>query len=918
MSSLSTSSPTRAWLTFAAALVLAVLCAPAAALASAGSAPTIEGYFSSDLTATGATLHARISPGGLETSYHFEYGTTTAYEHALAGQIAEGLAQSHSVEANLSDLTAGAVYHFRVVAENEAGTTASEDQTFEFFPPACPNAAVRQQTGADRLPDCRAYELVSPSNANGTLLFSGGPSTGLATAPSRFAFVGSFNSLLGEDGQPLDTINTAGDLYVATRTDTGWVSHYVGLSGSQSGCMGGPPIDPRNRNSGPSVIQSSVLADPGMSRFLDFLDGVSADCLSSGNGTGDANTKVAQASNAPYLWSADGALLAHLPTDFGAVPGALEALKCPYETSGSRYVEEHYAEAVDPICSGETTASGDLTHLVFSSRQLNFAEPAAPEGQGLTVAPGSAYDDDLATGAVRLISLKPDGEDIPQDPSFASVPPQKSSEGEVDVPGGAEEFLRFPAVSTDGSRVLISTATAPTTQHCFESSNRSCPRFTDTPVHLYMRVADLATLDIAEDPTTHEPAPVHYLGMTPSGSDVYFTTEEQLLPEDEDSSVDLYMWSAAKAEAGEQPLTLISNGAAGRGNADDSCHPALLGGVPWTERCDAVPISFRSYSKNVGNRGGNGLSDGFIAQNGDIYFYSPELLDGSKGLEGQVNLYDYREGAPRYVTTFAPAPTCLKYQLAEEHNGLAGFCSEGPIARMQVSPDDSHMALVTSDRLGPYDNAGYAEMYSYTPATATLVCDSCNPDGLPATSGVEGSQDGLFMTDDGRTFFSTEEALVPSDTDESIDVYEFTEGHPQLITPGTGTVVLRSSGLAGLLEHPGLIGVSANGADVYFSTYDGLVSEDHNGDFLRFYDARTDGGFPQPTTNQPCEAAEECHGPGTEPPQLPSQGTAAPLAGGNATPESHPKHHRKAKRKRHKRRGKSHHRRANADPRATR
>ena len=40
--------------------------------------------------------------------------------------------------------------------------STSTDQTFNFYPEPCPNATVRQQTGSGSLPDCRAYELVSP------------------------------------------------------------------------------------------------------------------------------------------------------------------------------------------------------------------------------------------------------------------------------------------------------------------------------------------------------------------------------------------------------------------------------------------------------------------------------------------------------------------------------------------------------------------------------------------------------------------------------------------------------------------------------------------------------------------------------------------------------------------------------------
>ena len=105
---------------------------------------------------------------------------------------------------------------------------------------------------------------------------------------------------------------------------------------------------------------------------------------------------------------------------------------------------------------------------------------------------------------------------------------------------------------------------------------------------------------------------------------------------------------------------------------------------------------------------------------------------------------------------------------------------------MQVTPDGAHLAFVTASQITPYENAGHLEMYTYEPSTERLLCVSCNPSGAPPTSDVHASQDGLFLTNDGRTFFSTEESLVPDDTDQAQDVYEYVEGRPQLITPGTG------------------------------------------------------------------------------------------------------------------------------------
>jgi hypothetical protein len=84
------------------------------------------------ITNTSATLNSSITPDGAETSYHFEYGTTTSYgtkvpvpDARLGSEIA-----AEKVARAISGLAASTTYHYRVVASNPAGTTDGEDHTF--------------------------------------------------------------------------------------------------------------------------------------------------------------------------------------------------------------------------------------------------------------------------------------------------------------------------------------------------------------------------------------------------------------------------------------------------------------------------------------------------------------------------------------------------------------------------------------------------------------------------------------------------------------------------------------------------------------------------------------------------------------------------------------------------------------------
>ena len=853
--------------------------------------PAIDGLKAEELTATSAVLSAKINPNGLNTTYQFKYGSSTNYGQGQPEPEGELKAANsdQAIEVHLSNLAPGVTYHYTLLATNGDGTTTAEDHSFNFYPPSCPNENVRQQTKANYLPDCRAYELVSPENAGGTLLYPGGPNTGDATTPSRFAFAGLYSTIPGSGGDPIDG---GGDLYVSTRTATGWVTKYVGLPSNEVAIDGGPPMGPpvsagvvgvgltgiwgpqigrANESNGeapfPDKIQNDVLTDPAMDTFVDWDDGV----LEGGG-----------ASNAPYVWSAEGQFLDRWPTNLATVPGGnlngpegevptppgTHALDCPS-------IPGHGANN----CPGDVTASSDLSHFVFATEW----SPFAPGGQ--VTPPGSVYDNDTATGTVEIVSKLAGGGPIPSQSTDESGDP-----------------LQIPAVSGDGSHILMAAAgtgpcganQCPPVDPCLAYGEDPAPRCQMQPSNLYMRVDDSLTYDVSEG---HD---VTYVGMTPDGSKVYFTSSEHLTSEDLDhGGTSLYMWSEQGAVAGK-PLTLISKG----NNPGDPGEPGNSAdcNVSFTSECGVVTYSDVSYCSLFGGAGGNCHSDNSIAaETGDIYFFSPEQLDGSRGLPNQENLYDYRDGKVQYVTTLTTGPYCYSSPIPDLTDNA---CTDTPIARMQVTPSDSHMAFLTASPVTQYNNAGHLEMYTYNPSTRTIVCVSCNPSGTAATSNVEASKDGLFMTDDGRTFFSTEEALVHEDTNRGEDVYEYVNGRPQLITPGTGeSGTAEGTEEADAQSSPGLIGVSANGTDVYFSTVDTLVPEDHNGLFIKFYDARADGGFSAPPPPPSCEAADECHGAGSEP--LPSlkEGTGVALGNrGNFGPQSSTRPKRKHVRRSHRRR----------------
>jgi Glycosyl hydrolases family 43 len=109
---------------------------PTARQTPGGGAPTVTTGSASAITASSATVSGTVNPNRRSTTYHFDYGTTTAYgSRAPSPDASLGADKTtHAVSADLTGLVAGTVYHFRLVATNcggcPSGTSYGADATF--------------------------------------------------------------------------------------------------------------------------------------------------------------------------------------------------------------------------------------------------------------------------------------------------------------------------------------------------------------------------------------------------------------------------------------------------------------------------------------------------------------------------------------------------------------------------------------------------------------------------------------------------------------------------------------------------------------------------------------------------------------------------------------------------------------------
>jgi hypothetical protein len=91
---------------------------------------------STSVTGTSATLTGTVDPNGHATSWHFEYGTSTAYGANTSAQNAGSNAGARAISVPIVGLQPGATYHFRLVATSSAGTGYGADAAFTTVGPA--------------------------------------------------------------------------------------------------------------------------------------------------------------------------------------------------------------------------------------------------------------------------------------------------------------------------------------------------------------------------------------------------------------------------------------------------------------------------------------------------------------------------------------------------------------------------------------------------------------------------------------------------------------------------------------------------------------------------------------------------------------------------------------------------------------
>ncbi len=181
-----------------------VACAPVAlAVGFAGSAqvasaanpapPSATTGSATNVTQSSATVSGTVNPNGSDTTYYFQYGSTTSYGSNTASTSAGSGTSDESVSSNLTGLAPSTTYHYRLVAVNSAGTTDGADQTFTTTTP--PTVTTGPPSDITRS-SAALSGSVDPKSQSTTYYFRYGTTTsyGTQTSPSS---AGSGNGPVG-------------------------------------------------------------------------------------------------------------------------------------------------------------------------------------------------------------------------------------------------------------------------------------------------------------------------------------------------------------------------------------------------------------------------------------------------------------------------------------------------------------------------------------------------------------------------------------------------------------------------------------------------------------------------------------------------------------------------------------------------
>ncbi len=853
--------------------------------------PRIDAESVSDATQETAVLDGQVNPFGFDTTYRFEYGTTRAYGVSIPVPDVDIGSETteQSVSQSISKLQPAVTYHYRLVASSSQGIVDGADQEFTTVPSAdidseyVTNVASSSATidaQINPLDSSTEYRLeYGPSTSYGqTISGSVGDGTtnvliarhlgGLSAATTYHYRIVTHNSLGTVEGADRTfTTQPAGNNVFALPDGRAWE---LVSPADKSGAVIENIEEAQAASDGSGIYYtaSAPIGEGITGHVGQNITGVSSAAVLSRRGAdgwrtidispkqtlppdGVGGGELAGSAEAFYLFSPDLSSVAFEPR--GPVAPQSEGITertlylrddengtyLPLVNPGNVPPETKYGPIKVDEDMSFVAATPDLAHVVLSSGVPLTSEAERVEKSGGEPAQ-SLYE--WTAGKLQLVN-------IPQAPQ--GVNPEAYFGSSAITPGGATP----DGMSSDGRWVV------------FRYGND----FGSSPVTYYVR-------DMVEKRTVRfgpEEGFARFETMSSDGSKIFY-----LEPEDDNDGIEtegeLYVFDPATGT----DLDLTATHLDGESNAEVE-------------------------NKLVGTS-----EDGSV-----VYFVAKGVL-ASGAVKGANNLYVLRDEGSAWSTTFIAT---LSSEDGKDWQSFNNFRELEPITS-RVSPNGRYLAFMSENSLTGYDNHDAVsgepdeETYLYDATANRLACVSCDPSGarpvgildqhevttsrlidfpqiwdgneeqahsnagrghwlasmLPPAWHVDwkvASYQPRSLSDSGRLFFESTDALVPQDTNGLADVYEYEPVGTGSCSQGSVTFSGRTVGCVSLISsgqsasESVFFDASETGDDVFFITTGRLVSEDTDTSY-DVYDAHVcTTAVPcvaAPVSSPPCTSGDSC------------------------------------------------------------
>jgi hypothetical protein len=887
--------------------------------------PAVGIESSSEVGSTHATLDAQVNPDGFETHYRFEYGTSAAYGTSAPipdGEIASGFG-GQPASAAVTGLQPNTTYHFRVVASSEGGTADGPDQIFTTLGPALVDSeaastvtATSATLGAEINPlgtTSRVYFqygtvscTVSPASCTDLPL---APGTDIGGGESDQSTSVHLQGLISSTTYHFRVLvnNSLGDVEGLDQTFT---TQAAGTEVTQPDGRAWELVSPPDKHgSGIIAIGNEQGADIQAAADGSAITyGAVAPFVADPSGsTSPEVTQVFSDRRAPGSWDTADITTAH---NEGATPlavGHSAEYKLFSDDLSAGLVEPNGDTPLPPLPAGsEKTvylrmADGEYKALVTAGNVragVKFGGNGEGNG-GVHVAGGTPDMSHVVLSARYRLTSTPT-------PQGASALLYEWSDGQLQpvsvLPqgafingslGGTAASASRHTISDDGSRVIWSDGAS-----------------------LYLRDtkrAETVAVDAAQGAPAANPGTSHYATASSDGSKVFFTSSERL---------------TANATVGSREEDLyvfeVTSGA----------------GEPLAGRLTDLTVD-----ANAGESAGVLNVIGASEDGSYVYFVAGGVLGdgGSHAVSGGRNLYveHYDAGTGSWTP-----PSFVAALSDEDYPSWGNGQPDLKLMTSRVSPDGRYLAFMSERSLTGYENrdanssAPDEEVFLYDASAGRLVCASCNttgarPLGLHLGSSFDehlidyannwdgrwlaGSIPGWtttdlstalsqsrYLSDSGRLFFNSSDALVPGDVNGKGDVYEYEPvgvGSCQAPSYGQSASVVFSESVGGCValisagtssEESAFMGASESGSDVFFLTLSRLSSRDVDTS-IDLYDAHectasSPCAAHEALTPPPCTTGDACKAAPTPQPTIFGEPSSQTFSGaGNVVPSVVPK-----------------------------